>query len=347
MIAETQQLALLSRLREALAKTELTLQENRWLGWNAAYRFSCPQGHVSARAGTQIIRFVIQCPVCRKASHAREKLMQLRQVAERAGGECLSETYLGSDKEYRFRCRQGHYFAMRGGHILEGHWCSRCACKRHSEKMRDAHGLEKLKEVVRQRGGEYLSEVYTKKLDRYRFRCAAGHEWTTRGAEVLRGAWCPLCAAQAKSKAYRRKDGLEALQKIAQAQGGKCLADEYQKSNTRYRFCCASGHEWETKGGRIFRGAWCPTCARKKNRLTIETMRETAIERGGRCLSETYVNTSTKLEWECHRGHRWWALPASIRRGHWCRECAILERITKPKTRRLRRYEAVSLQLDL
>ncbi len=57
-------------------------------------------------------------------------------------------------------------------------------------------------------------------------------------------------------------------------------------------------------------------------RLSIEEMQRIAAERGGRCLSETYVNTGTPLEWECAEGHRWTANANNIKRGSWCPVCA-------------------------
>ena len=34
------------------------------------------------------------------------------------------------------------------------------------------------------------------------------------------------------------------------------------------------------------------------------------------------MNTKTHLRWQCHDGHEWDAVPASIRAGHWCPICA-------------------------
>jgi uncharacterized Zn-finger protein len=67
--------------------------------------------------------------------------------------------------------------------------------------------------------------------------------------------------------------------------------------------------------------------ARAKRRgprtLTIEEMQAIAAKRGGRCLSTRYVNANTKLEWECAEGHRWLAIPNSVKHGTWCRMCAV------------------------
>jgi len=46
-------------------------------------------------------------------------------------------------------------------------------------------------------------------------------------------------------------------------------------------------------------------------------------------LSETYINGTIHLEWECRKGHRWKAVPQSIlHRKSWCPHCAGLARLT-------------------
>ncbi len=58
--------------------------------------------------------------------------------------------------------------------------------------------------------------------------------------------------------------------------------------------------------------------------LDIEDMREAAAFRGGKCLSNSMVKGDmyTKLEWECHDGHRFFASPYTVlMAGHWCPEC--------------------------
>lgn len=58
--------------------------------------------------------------------------------------------------------------------------------------------------------------------------------------------------------------------------------------------------------------------------LDIEDMRQAAAFRGGKCLSESMEKGDlyTKLEWECHDGHRFFASPYCVlKAGHWCPEC--------------------------
>ncbi len=61
-------------------------------------------------------------------------------------------------------------------------------------------------------------------------------------------------------------------------------------------------------------------------KLTIDVMQEIAKSRGGKCLSTKYVNSKTKLYWECSEGHRWSARPSDIKAGKWCRVCSYAKR---------------------
>ena len=54
----------------------------------------------------------------------------------------------------------------------------------------------------------------------------------------------------------------------------------------------------------------------------IEFMQETAIERGGKCLSPIYKGLDEKLEWQCWNEHTWSATPRNIlHRKSWCPTC--------------------------
>lgn len=51
-------------------------------------------------------------------------------------------------------------------------------------------------------------------------------------------------------------------------------------------------------------------------------MQKLAESKGGKCLSEEYVDNHTKLRWQCKEGHIWDALPHSLKQGDtWCPIC--------------------------
>lgn len=53
----------------------------------------------------------------------------------------------------------------------------------------------------------------------------------------------------------------------------------------------------------------------------MEELRALAISRGGRVVSNHYINNSTRVRWRCSETHEWEATPASVRRGSWCPKC--------------------------
>ncbi len=57
-------------------------------------------------------------------------------------------------------------------------------------------------------------------------------------------------------------------------------------------------------------------------------LRAIAVNRGGSCLSQSYKNAHTKLEWKCGKGHRWLASPDKVKRGTWCPTCRKLPKAT-------------------
>jgi Zn finger protein HypA/HybF involved in hydrogenase expression len=59
-----------------------------------------------------------------------------------------------------------------------------------------------------------------------------------------------------------------------------------------------------------------------KTKKNIEDMQTLASKHGGVCLSTEYINTATKLWWQCSEGHEWEAAPSSVQQGHWCPQCA-------------------------
>jgi len=61
----------------------------------------------------------------------------------------------------------------------------------------------------------------------------------------------------------------------------------------------------------------------------LDKCRAIAKEKGGECLSVNYVNTKTKLEWKCSKGHVWKANPINVvYKGKWCPECSGNKKLT-------------------
>jgi hypothetical protein len=150
------------------------------------------------------------------------------------------------------------------------------------------------------------------------------------GVKLPRGAATRPIAVSPVYANTRDDEALDELRRIAEAKGGECLAAEYLGSEAHLEFRCSSGHTWQGRPADIRQGTWCRRCALKatadRKRLTIDIMREIAHDRGGECLSDTYVDTTKKLRWRCGKcAHEWEATPGSIRQGRWCKPCGTKE----------------------
>jgi len=119
-----------------------------------------------------------------------------------------------------------------------------------------------------------------------------------------------------------RKLTLQDLQALAAVRGGSCLSESCRGSLRKHAWQCSEGHEWEATPVSIHQGRWCPTCSRLRRRLTLESLRNLAHERGGELLSATYQGALKPLRWRCREGHGWEATPNHVKCGTWCPVCA-------------------------
>lgn len=113
---------------------------------------------------------------------------------------------------------------------------------------------------------------------------------------------------------------MEWLEKLAYENNGKCLSKFYINTNTKYEWMCDKNHRWRALPRPIHKGSWCPICHGRPI-VTITTLQNIALERGGICLSNEYINSSTQYDWKCLKNHVWSAVYESIQQGSWCPRC--------------------------
>ncbi len=174
--------------------------------------------------------------------------------------------------------------------------------------------INQLNQIAKDRRGKCLSNIYKGSKSKLLWECKKSHQWEATPSSIKQGTWCPFCARTVKSL------NIAAMQSLAAERGGNCLSNAYRGINKKHLWECSEGHQWETSPSHVKRGTWCPYCAKRVKR-TIEEMHQIAKERGGKCLSDTYINNATKLLWECSEGHKWQAVPLMIFRGFWCMRC--------------------------
>jgi len=124
-------------------------------------------------------------------------------------------------------------------------------------------------------------------------------------------------------------DKIDKASETAAVKNGVCLSTEYQGLYGHLNWQCKEGHVWKASYHNVVnRGQWCSKCSARKansNRLPKwTTIKKTARDKGGMLLSrpEEYVNSNSKLKWQCNEGHVWNASYGSIKHtGTWCPYC--------------------------
>lgn len=120
-----------------------------------------------------------------------------------------------------------------------------------------------------------------------------------------------------------KKHNINMLKEFAEKKGGKCLSNEYINAHTKYLWEDEEGFQWEAKWCNIKNGNWSSNIANKnksKNlrKYTIDDLKEFAEKKGGKCLSEKYINDKFKYIWEDKDGvvfkKSWWDVRAM---GYW------------------------------
>ncbi len=246
----------------------------------------------------------------------------MQAIAAERGGRCLSSKYEHAHKQLEWECAQGHRWQTTPAHIKAGQWCRTC------RNLSRRGSLEEIQAIAESRGGRCLSDRYAGSHVLHVYECQRGHRWKAVPAQVKLGNWCRRCSYDQLS------DTIEQMREIAAGHGGQCLSEIYVNCDTPLRWRCTSGHEWEAKPRHINQQRWCKQCViDKRRRVELDLLRAIAAERGGLCLSDTYVDNRTKLTWQCENGHVWKAPPTNIKSaGHWCRQC-YFDSVKKPKQR--------------
>ena len=230
----------------------------------------------------------------------------MHALAQGKGGKCLSTTYVNARTKLEWECQKGHRWFAVPYSVKRGRWCRKCA---GVEKKT----IEEIQDLAAQRGGKCLSTEYKNRHTHLVWECALGHQWKAASSNIQRGKWCPKCAGV-------EKNTIEDMHALAHAREGKCLSTVYVNKKTKLEWECQKGYQWKAMPASIGQGSWCPHCAGNQLK-TLKDMQILASANGGRCLSDTYINSRTKLLWKCRSGHRWWAAPDIIQQGRWCKIC--------------------------
>lgn len=276
----------LELLQSIVKRKEGRIITKEYKGVNEKIEFECKKKHRWYTKPTSIFNGH-WCPTCNRT--VPYTIEDMKRVARERGGECLSHHYQNAHTKLTWKCGKGHVWqAIPKSIYLHGTWCAEC---KGVKKLT----IKDIKELAKQNNGICLSMEYVNNRGKLRWRCKKGHEWESSTSNIKSGKWCPRCA--------KRKVIIDDMKDLAQSRGGKCLSSNYTGKYAKLIWKCNEGHVWESTPAIIKRGSWCPVCS-KKSKLTITDIDRLAAEKGGKCQSIYYINSKTRLHFECKDGHQ-------------------------------------------
>jgi hypothetical protein len=274
----------------------------------------------------------------------------MRKIAEVRGGKCLSSTYINSMTPLFWECAEGHRWKALPSKVKQRTWCSVCSGKAKGT-------IEGMRKIAEERGGKCLSDTYVNRKTKLLWECKEGHQWEAQPGSIKFGQWCPECSTGLGERICRtffeqvfrenfpasyprwlinkennqmELDGYCRSLRLAFEHDGEqhySLNTPYVKSKEQF-----ISNELLKHGVSLLKDIQMNDINLNRAYITsgskkaLEELRKIAEERGGKCLSDFYINSEEKLEWQCHEGHVWAAAPRDIKTGRWCRICANEER---------------------
>lgn len=192
--------------------------------------------------------------------------------------------------------------------------------------------IEQMEAIAHSRGGQCLSVKYINQKSPLWWECGKGHRWSAsadqvKGSKNKKGTWCRECS---KARvAEERRQTVEDLQELARSRGGEFLSTESKGSGINHLWSCSNPDHpsFEMRPGSVTQGQWCPKC-RGNARPAMPELDELARSMRGndkaRCLSPSYVNSTSPLRWTCGvEGHDDFekSMRAVKHDRSWCSKC--------------------------
>lgn len=166
---------------------------------------------------------------------------------------------------------------------------------------------------------------YTKMHDRIECICKVGHKWNPIALDLVRGSDCFECAAIKRGR-KRAKTHEQFVEEVRNVNPDITVVGTYINAGTKIEFRCKEGHKWVTTPSNVLMGKTCLTCANIQSSLRQRKSHEQFVEEVRNLHPDItvvgeYVNSNTKIEFMCSKGHVWKSAPSNLLSGCSCPFC--------------------------
>jgi hypothetical protein len=264
----------------------------------------------------------------------KNTIQDMQKIAESRGGKCLSDSYIDSKTKLKWQCKEGHTWKANSGNIKSAKWCPICSaglneriCRKFFETLfQKDFPRARPKWLMGSKGRSFELDGYCKDLElAFEYHGEQHYQLNKRFHERI-----PFEQRKEYDRLKRefcRQNNVVLIEipytvKPADMQkyiNSKCLEQDIHPPET------------QLIDYKQFEGVYSPNL--------LEKTKNIAESKGGKCLSTKYIDSDTKLEYECKNGHRWFVRPSNIARGIWCPRCSGTVKHTLEDMQKLARYK--------
>lgn len=329
-VAPSQNAAPSQRAQKNLERVRHMAQERGWrclsttfLGWKQNHLFQCEHGHTWSEWPFNMKKRK-QCPGCLELKIEAQRqatLIMFQDIAQARGGKCLSTTFTRLQSKLDWECHLGHQWSALAQSVKDGSWCPECSAglgeritRQFFEQLFDGKFPSAYPDWLRNNEGNKLQ------LDGYNetLGIAFEHQGEQHYSHKTHFSSTP-------EKLKRRQANDAQKRKLCDEHGIKLFIIPEVPRLTHFddvkacirsecsRLGVALPPDFDTTTVNYLK-------AYQPDRLA--ELQEIAEAHKGKLLSNHYLGCFEKLLFECEEHHQFWAAPAQVRQGKWCRKCA-------------------------
>ncbi|MGZ4075485.1 MAG: hypothetical protein ACXVDZ_18210 [Bacteroidia bacterium] len=132
-------------------------------------KFQCGNGHVWVMPYSEQLQGQ-WCAQCRRDALNDNQFTNLKAIAKKRGGKCLSLEYVHNLKLLKWKCDKGHEWQAPPNSIKAGRWCPTCGIESTSNKNRK-YTIEELDRYAKKRNGKLLSKEFISVNSHLKWQC--------------------------------------------------------------------------------------------------------------------------------------------------------------------------------
>lgn len=304
---------------------------------NTKLKFYCENNHIVEHLPYRI--GIDKCQSCPNEKYVRvvDKIAIYNKycdILKTRGWKMISQEYVNHETELEICCNNEHYIKRKPGHITEERGCAKCYNFKNNDKTQNKY-YNYYKNLIESKGGKMISEEYIDSNTKLKFYCNRDHIIEKLTCELKSDSWCSLCYRE--DITIKRNDEPKICEKLISDKEGIIIS--INDNIKRIEFYCKNNHYNDMSYYHILGKSYCLNCYYEtlkyfsftkpnnftqynNEKITIDIIQQIVNNKGGKCLSEEYINMETKMLWKCADGHEWYAVLRNIIHGNtWCPQC--------------------------